>query len=342
MKKKLILAAAGLFSVVTLAACSSGTKDIASMKGATITVEDFYKQVRGSQESQNTVRNMIVYKVFEDKYGKDITDKDVQKKYDETKKMAEAQGTKLEDYLKQQGMTEADFKKQLRQSLAFEAGLRAHLKITDKELKEAWATFHPEVEAQIISVATEDEAKAIKKELADGGDFAKIAKAKSTDASKEDGGKVKFDSQTQEIPAAVKEAAFKLKDGEISEPIQTTDSTGYQSVFFIVKMVKNQEKGNDMKPFEKELKKIAEEAQLSNQEFVTKVVSDTLKAANVKIKDDAFKDVLTPYLQTTDSSAKAESSEKSKDSSTDEKEKASDSSAKEETSSSSKTADSSK
>lgn len=342
MKKKLILAAAGIFSIFTLVACSSGTQDIASMKGATITVDDFYKQVRGSQESQNTVRNMIVYKVFEDKYGKDITDKDVQKKYDETKKAAEAQGTKLEDYLKQQGLTEADFKKQLRQNLAFEAGLKAKVKITDEDLKEAWATFHPEVEAQIITVATEDEAKAIKKELTDGGDFTKIAKEKSTDASKKDGGKVKFDSQTQEIPAAAKDAAFKLKDGEISEPIQATDSTGYQSVYYIIKMTKNTGKGNDMKPYEKELKKIAEEAKLSNQEFVAKVISDALKEANVKIKDDAFKEVLTPYLQTEDSAAKKDSSEKSKDSSSDKKEKASDSSAKEETSSSSKTEDSSK
>lgn len=342
MKKKLILAAAGAISIFTLAACSGGTQDIASMKGATITVDDFYKQVKGSQDSQNTVRNMIVFKVFEDKYGKDITDKDVQKKYDETKKAAEAQGTKLEDYLKQQGLTEADFKKQLKQNLAFEAGLKAKVKVTDEDLKAAWATFHPEVEAQIITVATEEEATAIKKELTDGGDFTKIAKEKSTDASKEDGGKVKFDSQSQEIPEAAKEAAFKLKDGEVSEPIQATDSTGYQPVYYIVKMTKNQGKGNDMKPYEKELKKIAEEAQLSNQEFVAKVISDALKEANVKIKDDAFKEVLTPYLQTEDSSGKADSSEKSKDSSSDKKEKASDSSAKEETSSSSKTEESSK
>lgn len=332
MKKKLILAATGLITMVTLAACSSGTQDIASMKGATITVEDFYKQVRGSQESQNTVRNMIVYKVFEDKYGKDITDKEVQKKYDETKKAAEAQGTKLEDYLKQQGLTETDFKKQLRQNLAFEAGLRANIKITDADMKAAWEAFHPEVSAQIITVATEDEAKAIKKELADGGDFTKIAKEKSTDASKEDGGKVKFDSQSQTIPAAALEAAFKLKDGEISEPIQATDSTGYQSVFYIIKMTTNKGKGNDMKPYEKEIKKIAEEAKLADQTFVTKVVSDALKAANVKIKDDAFKEVLTPYLQTEDSSKAKESSS----------EKTSTSSTKEETSSSSKTEDSSK
>ncbi|MGX7739874.1 peptidylprolyl isomerase, partial [Enterococcus faecalis] len=33
MKKKLILAAAGAMAVFSLAACSSGSKDIATMKG---------------------------------------------------------------------------------------------------------------------------------------------------------------------------------------------------------------------------------------------------------------------------------------------------------------------
>ena len=52
-----------------------------------------------------------------------------------------------------------------------------------KILKTAWASFHPEVEAQIIQVASEDDAKAVKKEITDGGDFTKIAKEKSTDTA---------------------------------------------------------------------------------------------------------------------------------------------------------------
>ena len=54
----------------------------------------------------------------------------------------------------------------------------------------------------------------------------------------------------------------------------------------------NKAKGNDMKPYEKEIKKIAEETKLADQTFVSKVISDELKAANVKIKDDAFKNAL--------------------------------------------------
>ena len=220
MKIKLNLAAAGAMAVFSLAACSSGSKDIATMKGSTITVDDFYNQIKEQSTSQQAFSQMVIYKVFEEKYGDKVTDKDIQKNFDEAKEQVEAQGGKFSDALKQAGLTEKTFKKQLKQRAAYDAGLKAHLKITDEDLKTAWASFHPEVEAQIIQVASEDDAKAVKKEITDGGDFTKIAKEKSTDAAtKKDGGKIKFDSQATTIPAEVKEAAFKLKDGEVSEPI---------------------------------------------------------------------------------------------------------------------------
>ncbi|MFX4100822.1 peptidylprolyl isomerase, partial [Enterococcus faecalis] len=218
---------------------------------------------------------------------------------------------------------------------AMQVGLKDHLKITDEDLKTAWASFHPEVEAQIIQVASEDDAKAVKKEITDGGDFAKIAKDKSTDAAtKKDGGKIKFDSQSTTVPAEVKEAAFKLKDGEVSEPIAATNAQTYQTTYYVVKMTKNKAKGNDMKPYEKEIKKIAEETKLADQTFVSKVISDELKAANVKIKDDAFKNALAGYMQTESSSASSEKKEskssdsKTSDTKTSDSEKATDSSSK--------------
>ncbi len=350
MKKKLILAAAGLFSIFALAACSGGSQDIATMKGGTITVDDFYNQVKSNQQSQQTVQQMIIFKVFDQKYGKDVSDKDVQAQFDETKKNIESQGGNFADQLKQAGLTEKSYKEQIKQGLAYKAGIKDHIKITDEDLKTAWETFHPEVEAQLIQVATEDEAKEIKKQLDDGGDFAKIAKEKSTDeATKKDGGKVKFDSQTETVSEAVKTAAFKLKDGEVSEPIQATDSTGYQSTFTIVKMVKNKEKGNDMAPYKKELQKIAEKAKENDQEFIQKVTSEVLTAANVKIKDDSFKDVLAGLVETKDSAKSSdsskkdekESSSKEKESKSSDSEKSKDSSSKTEESSS-KTEESSK
>ena len=347
MKKKLILAAAGAFTIFSLAACSGGSDKIATMKGASITVEDFYNEMKTKSESQSAVQGMIIYKVFEDKYGDKVSKKDIDAEYNKFKKNAEDNGQNVEEYLKQYGFTPDTYKETIKKNLAYQAGVESHIKITDKDLKEAWQSFHPEVEAQVLSVATEDEAKEIKKQLDDGGDFAKIAKEKSTDAAtKEDGGKIKFDSTSTTVPAAAQVEAFQLKDGEVSEPIAVTDQSGYQTSYYLVKMIKNKEKGNDLDPYKKQLKEVAKTAKMNDQAFTSKVISDELKEANVKIKDDAFKDVLAGFMQTEesskDSSAK-ESSSKEKESSTKEsssKESSSKESSTEE--SSSKTEDSSK
>ena len=70
MKKKLILAAVSALSVLTLAACSgSSSNEIATMKGGKITVEDFYEQAKTDQNNQSLIRQLIVLKVFDQKYG---------------------------------------------------------------------------------------------------------------------------------------------------------------------------------------------------------------------------------------------------------------------------------
>lgn len=304
MKKKILLATAGLLSVVVLGACSgSSNQDIATMKGGKITVEDFYNEAKKEQTNQSLVRNMIIYKVFENAYGDKVTDKQIDKEYD---KQAKQLGDSFESQLKSAGYTKKSYKEYLKQSLAFQEGLKSHVKITDKDLKSAWDSFHPEVTARIILASSEDEAKEIKKQLDDKGDFAKIAKEKSQDSTtKKDGGEIKFDSQSTTVPSEVKEAAFKLKDGEVSDVITAMDSSTYQSSYYIVKMEKNSSKGNDMDKYKKELKQIAEDTKIADQTFSSEVIAKELKKANVKIKDDSFENILSDFLTTNSSSKKA-------------------------------------
>ncbi len=98
--------------------------------------------------------------------------------------------------------------------------------IKDEEIKAAYdervtKLASKEFNARHILVKTEDEAKAIIKEIADGADFAKVAKEKSTGPSGSNGGSLGwFKAQTM-VPAfanAVKEMA----KGEVSkEPVKT-------------------------------------------------------------------------------------------------------------------------
>ncbi len=306
--KKSVLMVIAILGIGLLSACSTNAMDQTAVgfKGGKITEEEVFDSLKRMNGADTTVQKLIVYKVFENKYGNQISNKEINAEYEKTKKQL---GEHFDSSLKALGYTEESYKKELKLGLAYNKGLESHVKVTDKELKTAWESFHPEVEVQIIKASSEDEAKALKKSADAGEDFTKLVKEKSTDTStKDDGGKIKFDSQTMNVSNEVKEAAFKLKDGEISDVITTTNTSTYATDYYVVKMVKNQEKGNDMDKYKQELKKIAAQNQLTDNTFVTKVIGEELKEANVKVKDTTFKNALdgfstaaTSETQSTDS-----------------------------------------
>ncbi|XIL53205.1 peptidylprolyl isomerase [Enterococcus faecium] len=297
--KKRFLALAIVLGTGLLSGCTNaGEKTAVSYKGGTISEQEVMDSLKKMQGADSAVQQLIVYQVFEDKYGDDVSTKEIDSQYDQTKKQL---GDSFDSQLKSAGYTEQTFKDSIKQSLAFQEGLKKHIKLTDEDLKTAWESFHPEVEAQIIQVASEDDAKDVKKAADKGDDFSKLAKDKSTDTTtKEDGGKVKFDSTTTTVPAEVKEAAFKLKDGQVSDVITSTNASTYTTEYYVVKMVKNQNKGNDMDKYKKELKEIATDTKISDSTFQNKVIGEVLKDANVKIKDKDFENVLSTF--TSDSS----------------------------------------
>lgn len=78
-----------------------------------------------------------------------------------------------------------------------------------------------EIKAAHILVANEDKAKEVYELLAHDGDFAELAKEHSLDpGSKANGGELGFFGKGQMVPE-FEAAAFKLKDGEISDPVKS-------------------------------------------------------------------------------------------------------------------------
>ncbi len=103
---------------------------------------------------------------------------------------------------------------------------KAKTLVTDAQLKTAYnekiasMKGEEEIKARHILVASEDEAKKLAEEVKKG-DFDKIAKEKSTDkASGANGGDLGWFTKERMVPEFA-DAAFKLKKGEISGPVQS-------------------------------------------------------------------------------------------------------------------------
>jgi len=337
LKHKIILGAASSLAVLTLVAC--GSQKIASMKGKTITVQDFYDAAKGQTANKNLVAQMIITDVFRNEYGKLVSKKKVDEQFNATKKQL---GASFETQLKGAGFTSASYRKQVEGSLAVEKGIEKNIKITNKDLKKAFKTFFPNVTVHMFSSSDKKVAEQVLKDAkVQGADFAKIVKEKSTDATaKKTGGEITFNSSSTKVPQEVKDAANKTKVDKLSAVITSTDASTYTSKYFVLKVDKKINKGNSYKRYKTQLVKDARKAEMSDQTKTKAIIAKVLKKNNVKIEDSAFADVLADY-GLGGSKSSSTSSSKKKVSSSSSKKKVSSSSSKKETSSSSSTESSS-
>ena len=126
-------------------------------------------------------------------------------------------------------------------------------KVTDSEIKDYYEKTGEEIRASHILVPDEAKAKELYEKIKQGADFAQLAKENSLDkTSGEKGGDLGFFSWGRMVPE-FQEAAFKLKAGEISQPVKT------QFGWHIIKV-------EERRPVQKkELKEIKEEITQSLQ-----------------------------------------------------------------------------
>ena len=125
-------------------------------------------------------------------------------------------GQSFEDRLKyhrRRTLRDAYFDKSVRNAVPEEEAKKIY------DQKVAGLKPEEEIHARHILVATEAEAKEIQERLKKGEDFATVAKEKSKDPSAE-GGDLGFFGRGQMLKP-FEDAAFALKEGEISNPVQT-------------------------------------------------------------------------------------------------------------------------
>ncbi|MGM9950463.1 MAG: peptidylprolyl isomerase [Lysinibacillus sp.] len=259
-----------------LAACSNpGDEVIVSTAAGDLTQDEFYNEIKKLAGPQ-LLQQVVVEKVLNDKY--EVTDEEIQEKYE---LYVQQYGDQMATVLEANGYTEETFKQSLRFTVLQEKA-QADVKVTDEEVQEYYDQASQELHARHILVATEEEAKEIIKELKDGGDFAKIAKEKSTDtASGAEGGDLGWFSVGKMVPE-FNDAAYALEVNTISEPVKS--DFGYH----IIEVLEKREV-EGYGTFEEKKEEISETLLNAKKADWASIQSQLLKEAKVEVKDEDLK-----------------------------------------------------
>jgi len=252
---------------------------------------------------QETIKNQVLDKMIQEQTFLEYAEKnDIKPSEKELKEFKEQNKKILEDAktkesLKKAGINE-EFLDKLAEKSATMAGVQKFIEKkstpSEKQLKEYFDKHNEKLDASHILLATTDpntgkpmdekqkaevkkKADEIYKKAKDGEDFAKLAKEYSQDpGSKEAGGSLGQFPRGAMVPEFEK-VAFSLKDGEISQPVET------QFGYHIIKLNKRIKLNyNDVKNTMKQ-----ELTQQNMQELLTKIQKD----AKVEKFEDKLKDI---------------------------------------------------
>ncbi len=222
---------AGLATIIcaaSLAACSGGGGNVATVNGQAISKADFDQKLESSPAALSTLQQMVREDLIT-QYAKqnniNVTDADIQKREDELK--ANFPAASWDEMLKARGLTEQDVKNALREQIIIDQAVGKDVKVTDAQIKQYFDKNHaafdkPEqVRARHILVPDLATANKVEAELKSGKDFAAVAKQYSMDpGSKDKGGELGLFRRGQMVPA-FDQAAFSLPVGQISKPVKS-------------------------------------------------------------------------------------------------------------------------
>jgi len=227
VRKAVVIALAGIMVWTLFYACGTrqqGEQVVARVGDRDITVADL------DREWQQASRLKIMG-VSELDRKKELVDKLV----DDQVLILEAYKEGLDNFVNQDSGLAAQ-KDRILLNVLYQKEIVDKSKPTESELRQEYDRTKEEIHAAHILVETEQEAEDIYKQLNAGADFAELARERSIDPSaKTNGGDLGFFTWGKMVPE-FQQAAFALKQGEISRPVQT--SYGWH----IIKVLERREK----------------------------------------------------------------------------------------------------
>jgi foldase protein PrsA len=293
MRKLFWSALVVLFAAGLLFLSFNSSKTLATSKAGKVTEEQFYSSMKESNSGRQLFANMVINKVLDHEYSKEVTDDDVNSAVEEQKTMF---GDSFNTMLQQSNLTEKQFKENTKNNLLVEAAIKDKYKVSDKQLEAAYKDYHADTQIQVVVTdSTENAQKAID-ELDNGAKFADVVEKYTTDDTKkaDDGKLPTFTSTDTTVDDAVKDAAWKLdKNAYTTKPVEGADGN-----FYVVKLLDEKKKG-DLKSVEADLKEQIVTEFMNNSESTTEIqgiIGQILRDNDVSIKDNDLQEALNAYL----------------------------------------------
>ncbi|WP_421383779.1 foldase protein PrsA [Bacillus salacetis] len=215
-------------SGMLISGCSSTQDAVAKVGGESISKDDLYTMMV-DQYGEAALNTLIADKIVElesEEQKIKVKDNEIE---EELKKLQESYGDEeaFNQALTSSGSSLDSVKDNIKSYLLTQKLLQERVKVTDDQIKEYFEANkdsfaqQEQVEASHILVEDEETAKEVKEKLADGDDFAELAKEYSTDTSNaEAGGELGFFAKGEMVPE-FEEKAFSMGVDEISDPVKT-------------------------------------------------------------------------------------------------------------------------
>ncbi len=327
MKKKIIVLA---LCVLMISGCgkipklSNGDEAVVTLKdGSMISANELYEEIKQSDATLDKMIEMVDLKILEDKYSDKIEDakSDVE---DQVAMLEQTYGDQLDTVIKQNTNYAGidDYKEALYLNALRQYAIKDYCKdqITDKQIKKYYEDevvgdiklSHILITSKATDDMTDDEKKAAeaeakekaqsiiselnktdKKEVAS--KFAELAKDKSDDAAtKNNSGSFGFinkDTLSSEYDELV-DAAYKLKDGEYSTKVITTE-LGYH----IILRTETKEKASLDDVKDTIVDKLADEYLSNNSVATVKALQEMRKKNDFEIVDSDLKSRYAKSIQ---------------------------------------------